>query len=272
MKNFILRSVTAVAFGAAIIFALIFDIWPFIVLFLMISTAALVEFYKLSRLLGVHPQMKLGLGIGALFFLSNGLVAANYFDSKILLLNILPLTLPLILELYRRRSNPLKNVAFTYLGLLYVVGPMSLLLYFPNIRFEQGVYEPEILLGFFALLWVNDSVAYLFGSRFGKHLFFERISPLKTWEGAISGAVVTIALSNFAHSLMPQLSHLEWVIMAILVVVFSTFGDLFESLFKRSIKVKDSGNMLPGHGGILDRFDGVLVAAPVVFVYLIFAH
>lgn len=267
-----LRSVTGVAFGAAIIFALIFDIWPFIILFLLISTAALIEFYKLSRLLGVHPQMKLGIGVGALFFLSSGLVAANYFDSKILLLNIIPLTLPLILELYRRRPNPLQNVAFTYLGLLYVIGPLSLLLYFPNIRLDQGVYEPEILLGFFALLWVNDSVAYLFGSRFGKHLFFERISPLKTWEGAISGGVVTIALSNFAHSLMPQLSHFEWLVMAILVVVFSTLGDLFESLLKRSIKVKDSGNMLPGHGGILDRFDGVLVAAPVVFVYLIFAH
>ena len=122
--------------------------------------------------------------------------------------------------------------------------------------------------GFFILLWANDTFAYLTGIIFGKHRLFERISPKKSWEGFFGGLVGTVVLSFLVAKLFPVLPFYHWMAVAALIVVFGVYGDLIESLLKRNLKIKDSGHFLPGHGGILDRFDSVLLAAPMVYFYL----
>ncbi len=116
----------------------------------------------------------------------------------------------------------------------------------------------------------NDTGAYLVGRKFGKHKLFERISPKKTWEGSFGGAILGLGVGYLNAQLFPDLSLFNWMIVALLVVVFGSLGDLVESMFKRSLGIKDSGKLLPGHGGILDRFDGIFIAAPVVYTYLRF--
>jgi phosphatidate cytidylyltransferase len=125
------------------------------------------------------------------------------------------------------------------------------------------------LLGFFIITWFHDTGAYLYGKRFGKHKLFERISPKKTWEGSIAGALVAILTSAGFSSLVPGIAWFDWIVLAGLIIIFGTFGDLAESMFKRSLNIKDSGHILPGHGGILDRFDTVFISAPFVFLYFI---
>jgi phosphatidate cytidylyltransferase len=144
-------------------------------------------------------------------------------------------------------------------GLVYIAIPYSLLafLVFPGANNHQ--YTSGILLGLLALIWLNDTGAYVFGMLFGKHRLFERISPKKSWEGAIGGTIVTIVLGYCMNFFVPFLSRADWIILSLLVSVFGVFGDLFESLLKRSAGVKDSGNLMPGHGGILDRMDSLLL-------------
>jgi phosphatidate cytidylyltransferase len=139
------------------------------------------------------------------------------------------------------------------------------------IAWSNGTHNPFLVLGLFVVIWIYDTGAYLVGTLFGKHKLFERISPKKTWEGAIGGGLISVLISTFVLSkYLPVLSIWQWAIGAILIVVFGTFGDLSESLLKRSAGVKDSGNILPGHGGILDRFDSALSASVVFWLYLQF--
>ena len=157
------------------------------------------------------------------------------------------------------------NIVFTFLGIFYVALPFALL---NVVVFEDGAYNYEVILGSLLILWASDTGAYFAGTRFGKRKLFERISPKKSWEGFVGGAVLALAfvvgLSQFLHSL----STVQWVVVGILIIVGGTFGDLIESLLKRSIEIKDSGDSLPGHGGFLDRFDGLLIAAPFIAAYL----
>jgi phosphatidate cytidylyltransferase len=172
-----------------------------------------------------------------------------------------------IIEIYRNKPNPLSNIATTALGFFYIALPFSLLLYFnrPDMLHFHGM--PVILVGYFAFTWIYDTSAYLFGRQFGKHKFFERISPKKTWEGTIAGTAVTLAISFGLYFLVPEMPLHDWLALAGIVIVFGTHGDLVESLLKRSLNIKDSGTILPGHGGILDRFDTMLISAPFVFLY-----
>ncbi|GAI59219.1 unnamed protein product, partial [marine sediment metagenome] len=126
----------------------------------------------------------------------------------------------------------------------------------------------QILLGFFILFWVSDTAAYLFGVSFGKHRLFKRISPRKSWEGLLGGAFIALITAYLLSLYFKDLRLPDWIIIAFIVVIIGTFGDLVESMYKRSLGLKDSGRILPGHGGILDRFDGVLLASPIVFTYL----
>ena len=149
---------------------------------------------------------------------------------------------------------------------------MTLLYYFSFIDNNQfgGSYYYQIVLGFFFLLWANDTGAYLVGRKLGRTKLFERISPKKTWEGSLGGAVLGIGVGYLNAQIFTDLSLFNWIIVALLVVVFGSLGDLVESLFKRSLNIKDSGKLLPGHGGLLDRFDGIFIAAPIVYTYLRF--
>ena len=192
-------------------------------------------------------------------------------DARIFLPYLALLLYLMITELYLKRSNPLGNWAFSMLSQLYVALPFALLnvLAFHNDPVSSSVaYNPILPLSIFVFIWLNDTGAYCVGSLIGKHRLFERISPKKSWEGSIGGAVFSIASSFvFAHY-YDFLSVGQWAGLAAVVVVFGTWGDLTESLMKRQLGIKESGNIMPGHGGMLDRFDSALMAIPAAVFYL----
>jgi len=255
-----------------VIAATITDQHLFALLFLVFTIAGLWEFYSLVEKAGILPNKTAGLIAGLVLFTTNALVSLNMMALEWLLINFVCIFLIFLLELYRNDPNPFTNIAFTFFGLLYVAVPFSLLNYFPNPAFVPGVYHSSLLLGFFILVWVNETGAYLIGSAFGKHSLFRRVSPNKTWEGVFGGGILSLASAFVIAFYYAHISLRDWLIIALMVVVFGSYGDLFESMFKRSIKARHSGNMLPGHGGVLDRFDGVLMAAPFVFVYLLMMY
>ena len=157
---------------------------------------------------------------------------------------------------------------------MYVSVPLTLSLTIVNnpVLFSLNTntsFNTDVLLGIFMMLWIYDSMAYCIGVPFGKHRLFERISPKKSWEGTIGGAIFTIAASFFFYKFFPDTDTYIWVLLSIIVIVFGTFGDLVESMFKRSLNIKDSGNWLPGHGGILDRIDSFLFVIPWIWLVLV---
>ena len=252
-----------------IIVSVVFSPYAFSSLFLIITILGLWEFYTMIEKIDIRPNKLLGVVAGSFLFISNSLIALELTSQNILLFNFLLIFFVFLFELYRNLEHPFTNVAFTFFGLLYVAVPFALLNYFPNPAFQEGVYQYNIVLGFFFMIWVNESGAYLVGTALGRNRLFERISPKKTWEGTTGGGVLCLLTAWLVSLYFKELSQINWLVMGLLVVVFSTYGDLFESMFKRSIKTKDSGRLLPGHGGILDRFDGVIMAVPFVFVYLL---
>jgi phosphatidate cytidylyltransferase len=151
------------------------------------------------------------------------------------------------------------------LGIIYIALPFSLLV---PIAFLNGTYQGKLILGLFILMWTIDTGAYIFGKLFGKHKLFERVSPKKTWEGFIGGALVSIGGAFVMCHFIGILAIQHWITIALLMIIFGTLGDLIESMFKRSVGMKDSGKILPGHGGILDRFDSLILAIPIIFAYL----
>jgi len=181
------------------------------------------------------------------------------------------LFIPVIIELFRKEEKPLINSAVTIFGLIYIAIPVSLLTIM-NESDRSTIFHhfPAYLTSYFLITWIYDTGAYLVGKNFGKHKFFERISPKKTWEGTIGGTLVAIAASIGLYFISEGTQLIQLLILTGLIILFGTFGDLTESLFKRSLNLKDSGTILPGHGGILDRFDTIFVSAPFVFLYFIF--
>jgi phosphatidate cytidylyltransferase len=165
-------------------------------------------------------------------------------------------------ELYRDKSTPFQNIALTILGLVYVLMPFAA--WVSYLYPARGIYNSHIILGYFFILWTNDTGAYLTGSAFGRHKLWERISPKKTWEGFIGGLLLSMGVAYLIAHYYTELNPILWVLIGFIVSIFGTLGDLVESMFKRSLDVKESGGILPGHGGILDRFDGVLLSTPFV--------
>lgn len=171
-----------------------------------------------------------------------------------------------LIKLYRPLDKkPFTSIAFTILGIVYVALPFSLM---SMIVFRYGDYNPLIAIGILLILWASDTGAYFAGTRFGKRKLFERISPKKSWEGSIGGTILAILMSIVVGYNFELLPLWQWIGVATLIVVGGTYGDLVESLFKRSILIKDSGNFIPGHGGFLDRFDGLLIAVPFIVAFL----
>lgn len=176
----------------------------------------------------------------------------------------------MVVALYEKGKNPLTHWSMLLFGQAYCAGSFSLLngLAYKSELIEGLAPMPIFILALFVLIWLNDTGAYLIGSMLGKHRLFARISPKKSWEGFFGGLAVAVLGSQLLAALDPLYSHLQWMGLAIVVVAFGTWGDLIESLLKRTIGVKDSGNLLPGHGGMLDRFDSLLLAAPASYIYI----
>lgn len=240
----------------------------YVVLFSVVVGLGLYEFYSLMKAKDIHPQKYVGIIFGLSIFLGVFLYAQNYMHSGIFIL-LIPATAGIfLLELFRNKPNPFQNIAFTLLGLLYIAVPFSLLnfLVFPD--YITLKYNPEILMGYFVLIWTSDTGAYLTGISIGKHPLFKRISPKKSWEGFIGGTILTIAVSLLVAHFSHEINLYQWIIVALLIAIFGVLGDLVESMLKRSLAIKDSSNILPGHGGILDRFDSLIISSPFVFTFI----
>lgn len=267
MNNFVQRTISGAVFVILLIGSILWNQYSFGILFAIITALAIFEFHKLTnRQEEVSTNQAFAIIGSLILFTSSFLYASNRFPATIYLVYGLFVVFVLIAELYRKKEQPIHNWAYFLLGQVFVALPFSLLNF---ILFIPG-YRPLVLLAVFVTIWVNDTGAYLVGMTFGKHRLFERISPKKSWEGFIGGAVFALASGYVFSRFIPEISLLEWFIFSEIIVVFGTFGDLIESLLKRTLNVKDSGNIIPGHGGLLDRFDSMLLAAPMIFMYLQF--
>lgn len=295
-NNLLQRSLSGIVFLFLMIGMLYIGSITFFLLISIIITIALYEFYLMAKKFRINIPYLYVLGIGLTLFTLEFFISLNVLNSSWLFIIIIPLIFFLFVgELYRFHKKPMHNIAFSLLAIIYIVVPMALLNKFVFIEREdllninntdiqnyEGffsdvlffnperniIYSPFILLGFFSIIWLYDSFAYLFGVSFGKHRLFERISPKKSWEGTVGGGILTIAITFFFPEIFHILEWYNWMILATFVIFSSTMGDLVESLFKRTLDLKDSGNLIPGHGGILDRFDSVFLSAPITFVYL----
>ena len=271
-NNFIQRTITGVLFVTVLIGCILCGPLTFGLLFTLITALCVHEF---ARLINRHGMASINPLItatgGAYLFLATTYVCTTQANAGVFIPYILLLLYLMITELYKKGSNPLGNWAFTMLSQAYVALPFALLntLAYHDIPAESSInYNPVLPLSIFVFLWLSDTGAYCIGSLLGKHRLFERISPKKSWEGSVGGAVFAIASSFvFAHY-FPFMEAMQWVGLALTIVVFGTWGDLTESLMKRQLGIKDSGNILPGHGGMLDRFDSALMAIPAAVVYL----
>ncbi len=265
-SNLTQRIIVAILGIIIIIGAIIYSQWTYILVFSFITLISILEFYKLTGLDGMLPLKYWGAFSALLLVIISFLSETGFINSKYYFL-ILPIaTCTFFIKLYSKRdAKPFTNIAFTFLGILYIGVPFALL---NIIAFHFGEYSYQIVLGILLLIWASDTGAYFAGSRFGRTKLFLRVSPKKTWEGLIGGAVLTFIISLALSHFFEILPVWKWLVIGGIMVIGGTYGDLVESLFKRSIEIKDSGRILPGHGGFLDRFDGLLLAIPFIVAFL----
>jgi phosphatidate cytidylyltransferase len=261
------RAITGFFFVIVMLGSVLLGPYPFGIFYLLLMLLCLNEFYGLIKQSGLKPSAATGLLNGAFIFILFALIANQ--DSPLLhkLLFLLTVTVGAIFiqELFKRSMAPMTNIAYTLTGLVFVCLPFTL---FQALAYIRGSFNFHYPLAFLLLLWANDTGAYLVGRSFGRSKLFERHSPKKTWEGFIGGIAIGAGVALIISYYFKDLPWNQWVSVAILISCFGTLGDLVESMFKRSINVKDSGGILPGHGGLLDRFDGLFLAAPIVYTYL----
>ena len=272
MKNFIQRAITGLIFVAVLIGCIIGSPLSFGLLFSIISAMATAEF---CNLMNKHEGVRVNRNICVLgsvsLFLCFFYYGMNPAQTGIFIPYLIITIYLMVSELYLKKKHPLNSLAYAMLSQIYVGLPFALLnvLAFHSNGWDSvSEYQFILPLSIFAFNWINDTGAYCTGMLLGKHPLFKRISPKKSWEGSIGGAVFSIAGAFALAYFFPIMSTAAWVGMGLTVVVFGTWGDLTESLMKRHLGIKDSGNILPGHGGMLDRFDSAIMAIPAAVVYL----
>lgn len=261
------RAITSVVGAGVILTALVYSDWTYFLIFALILGASQMEFYKLSGLDGMLPLKSFGTMLGLLIFALTFMVEKERLPQEYLYLIFPLVSLTFFIKLYKKTDKkPFTGVAYTYLGIFYVAVPFSLL----NLAVfsVDAVYHYEILVGCILILWASDTGAYFAGTRFGKTKLFERVSPKKSWEGFIGGAFSALIVAFVISNYFLVLEDWKWLVIAGIIIIAGTYGDLIESLFKRSIEIKDSGSVLPGHGGFMDRFDGLLLSAPFITAFL----
>lgn len=282
MKNFIIRTATSIIFVIVLVGSILWSPTTFVSLFGAITAMSVWEFCTVvNRNADLQVNRLITTVAGTYLFYAVMAFNMNVCGSEIFIPYLISIIYLLVSELYFDRPNNIQNWAFACMAQVYVALPLALLNTLSFISVPQpfgtpeAIYTPILTLSVFVFLWCNDAGAYCIGSLIGKRKLFPRISPNKSWEGSIGGAVVAIAVSQliayFAPKFMlecPFYSPYAWAGLALTVVVFGTWGDLIESLLKRKLGIKDSGNVLPGHGGMLDRFDSTLLAVPAVVVYV----
>lgn len=270
MTNIVTRTLTGIVFITIIIGSIIISKYLFMIVFAFVNILALKEFYQLAEKDGISLQKYNGIVTGSILYLSLSLFSFGDIEFRWLLINFFTVVLIFIEELYRKKQQPIANIAITIFSIIYISIPLSLLNFFFSPFQFAGDSNIQVLLAFFILTWVIDTFAYLSGMAFGKNRLFESVSPKKTWEGSIGGFISGIGAAFVLSVFFKDLVFYQWAIIAVIIAVAGGFGDLVESMFKRSTQIKDTGSILPGHGGILDRFDCIFLSAPIVFVYLYF--
>ena len=268
MNNFTKRTLSGIAFILIIVGALTAGPLTFYILFAFITGLCLFEFYTLASKNGAEVQKITGIIMGLAVFTLIFLVAGNYLEYQ-WLLAILPLILLIIIrELYRKKENPFRNISYTLAGLIYPVLFLALASPIAFASFPHPEYNHHMVLSLFILIWSNDTFAYITGKKFGKHKLAVSISPNKSWEGLAGGVIFSIVAAILIFLITQHLNILSWILLGIIVSLAGTFGDLLESTIKRSAGVKESGNLIPGHGGALDRFDSAIFVFPLAYIFL----
>lgn len=274
MRNLIVRTLSGAVLLAIVLGAAYGGPYAYGALLLLIVVVGMWEFFNIAAATGARPHRTLGLTAGVVLFLTcfmqwanpmNDNLGAELLVSGVLYFSAL-LPLCFIVELFHDSDTPLRNVATTLMGIFYVAYPISLMLFIPGLI--TGEWTAEAFLFYLFIVWGNDVFAYLTGVSIGKHKMAPRISPKKSWEGFIGGIVGALVMGAIGSHVVGGGLGL-WLGLSVVVAITSVFGDLVESMFKREANIKDSGNIMPGHGGILDRFDALLISTPFAFVYLV---
>ena len=276
MKNFIVRTITAVFFVVAIVSCFLRP-EAMILLFGLLTGLTIWEFTGLvNERKDVNVNQMISTVAGVYLFLAMAGYNSGMTPAAVFIPYLVTLIYLMVAELYLKQPDPVNDWAYTMMSQLYIALPFSMLSVLAFQSDDTGIhYTWMVPLSVFVFLWINDTGAYLCGSLLGRHKLFPRISPGKSWEGSIGGGILVVLVALLVWYLSEQyeenplgLSAIEWAGLGLTVVIFGTWGDLVESLFKRTIGIKDSGNILPGHGGMLDRFDSSLMAIPAAVVYL----
>ena len=286
LKTFATRTMTAAVFVAILLACICTNYITFISLFFIVAIWGLHEFYQLAEKLKAKPYKPIGYLAGICLFsysaVSNSSFSVYLPTDTILAYVLIFVFFTFIIALFDDQKNTIVNITYTLTGLIYAVLPFMILV---NISCMDKFYSPHAdstlwyetiapynfhyILGVILLIWASDAGAYIVGSLIGKHKLYERISPGKTWEGTIGATILTMGASFLIAHWYPELALKHWLMISMMVCIFGTIGDLVESMLKRQAGIKDSGKIMPGHGGILDRFDSLLFVAPFIYAYMI---
>ena len=277
MRNLLVRSASGVVLFGVVCGAAFLGYEGFAALMMLIGVVGVNELYNLARAKGVAPQRGLGIVASLMLMLAAYCFGTLYvyqsdtmlvYSVSALITFVILMALMFVYEVFRRCENPLLNIATTTLGVMYVALPLSLMAAVPLLLAGNEVWSPWVFLCYLFLVWGNDVFAYLFGITFGRHKMCERLSPKKSWEGFFGGVAGSLAMGALGAYITSG-GYIVWIGLAVVVSLSSVVGDLVESMFKRDAGVKDSGSFIPGHGGILDRFDALILSAPFAFIYLL---
>lgn len=266
MSNFLTRAVSGLIYALAILSACFGGAASQIALASVLTVFGVLEWMRIGNH-KVHwaTSILIMFAIFISIYTFSGIFTVGYIATEVCRALLALSFVGVFLIQAFRKDDGSRRLFHTSFALLYIGVPMILL---PMIGFYHGEDHPWVLASMFILIWCNDTFAYLLGSAIGKHKIFPRISPNKTWEGFLGGVISTVIAASLFHYFLPIMPYWAWLGLAVVVLIFGTLGDLFESAIKRSYNIKDSGRFMPGHGGILDRIDSLLFALPMAYFYL----
>lgn len=274
-SQFTLRVISAVFIVLTIVFGVLFNVHAMLILFGVINLFCLIEYQQIVNKL---PDYRVVNPVGETTFLCiigmsiyaiiTG-VSLGYFLPRMLFFVVLLFQFFFIKTVFEHTKgrNGLLYLASSLLGVIWFSIPLAL---FVPLAMVTGTFKPWIVMGVIILVWLSDTGAYFSGKRFGKTPLYKSISPSKTREGSFGALITVLLVAVLLHQLIGEMALIHWLVVAVLISFFGTIGDLVESLLKRSVDVKDSGGLLPGHGGFLDRFDAMVFCMPFVYAYIYF--